>query len=81
MVTSLLAVFGRAFTERHKINHIVASKQPRQQWFSVDEAQELATEGVKVIDWLQLLLKVKTLISSLHQLVLSQQSKYLLHCT
>lgn len=48
---TLLAVFGRAFTERHKINHIVASKQPRQQWFSVDEAQELATEGVKVIDW------------------------------
>lgn len=48
---SLLAVFGRAFTERHKVNHVVASKQPRQQWFSIDEAQELATEGIKAIDW------------------------------
>ncbi len=46
-----MAVFGRAFTERHKVNHIVASKQPRQQWFSVEEAQELATEGLKAIDW------------------------------
>lgn len=48
---TLLAVFDRAFTERQKINHIVASKQPRQQWFSVDEAEELATTGIKTIDW------------------------------
>ncbi|KRM10228.1 phosphoketolase family protein [Paucilactobacillus suebicus] len=48
---TLLAVFDRAFTERQKINHIVASKQPRQQWFSVDEAEELATTGLKTIDW------------------------------
>lgn len=48
---TLLAVFSRAFSERHKINHVVASKQPRQQWFSVDEAAELATEGIKAIDW------------------------------
>lgn len=48
---TLLAVFNRAFTEREKINHIVASKQPRQQWFSVDEAEELATKGLKTIDW------------------------------
>jgi len=48
---SLLAVFDRAFGERQKINHIVASKQPRQQWFSVDEAEELATKGLKTIDW------------------------------
>ncbi|MFD1549975.1 phosphoketolase family protein [Levilactobacillus fuyuanensis] len=48
---SLLAVFDRAFTDRQKLNHIVASKQPRQQWFSVDEAEELATKGLKTIDW------------------------------
>ncbi|GEO70071.1 phosphoketolase family protein [Levilactobacillus acidifarinae] len=48
---SLLAVFDRAFKDRQKVNHIVASKQPRQQWFSIDEAEELATEGIKVIDW------------------------------
>ncbi|WP_407887641.1 phosphoketolase family protein [Levilactobacillus sp. N40-8-2] len=48
---SLLAVFDRAFTDRQKLNHIVASKQPRQQWFSVAEAEELATKGLKTIDW------------------------------
>ena len=48
---SLLAVQARAFTERQKVNLIVASKQPRQQWFTADEADELATEGLKIIDW------------------------------
>ena len=48
---SLLAVFNRAFQERSKINHIVASKQPRQQWFTPEEAEVLATEGLAVIDW------------------------------
>ena len=48
---TLLAVFDRAFKDRQKVNHIVASKQPRQQWFSIDEADELANEGLKVIDW------------------------------
>jgi len=48
---SLLAVFDRAFTERHKVNHVVASKQPRQQWFSVSEAETLANEGLMVVDW------------------------------
>ncbi|AQW20694.1 phosphoketolase [Lentilactobacillus curieae] len=48
---SLLAVFNRAFSDRQKVNHIVASKQPRQQWFSVDEAEELANTGLKTIDW------------------------------
>ncbi len=48
---TLVSVFSRAFSERHKINHIVASKQPRQQWFSVEEAEELANEGIKSIDW------------------------------
>ncbi len=48
---SLLAVFNRAFSERHLVNHVVASKQPRQQWFSADEAELLATEGLATIDW------------------------------
>ncbi|MBU7539595.1 phosphoketolase family protein [Levilactobacillus brevis] len=48
---TLLAVFDRAFRDRQKVNHIVASKQPRQQWFSIDEAEELATKGLKTIDW------------------------------
>lgn len=48
---SLVAVQARAFSERQKVNLIVASKQPRQQWFTADEAEELATEGLKIIDW------------------------------
>ncbi|PCS01561.1 phosphoketolase [Lactococcus fujiensis JCM 16395] len=48
---TLLAVFDRAFQDRSKINHIVASKQPRQQWFTVEEASKLATEGLATIDW------------------------------
>ncbi|MFD1454499.1 phosphoketolase [Levilactobacillus lanxiensis] len=48
---TLLAVFDRAFKDRQKVNHIVASKQPRQQWFSVAEAEELANTGLKTIDW------------------------------
>lgn len=48
---TLLAVADRAFRDRQTINHIVASKQPRQQWFSVEEAEVLATEGLATIDW------------------------------
>ncbi|WP_220740751.1 phosphoketolase family protein [Leuconostoc miyukkimchii] len=48
---SLLAVQARAFSERHKVNLIIASKQPRQQWFTTEEADVLANEGLKIIDW------------------------------
>ncbi len=48
---TLLAVFDRAFQDRSKINHIVASKQPRQQWFTTQEAQNLVTDGLATIDW------------------------------
>jgi len=48
---SLLAVQDRAFSERHKVNLIIASKQPRQQWFTADEADVLANKGLKIIDW------------------------------
>ena len=48
---TLLAVFDRAFQDRSKINHIVASKQPRQQWFTKEEAEKLATDGIATIDW------------------------------
>ncbi len=48
---TLLAVQARAFSERHKVNLLIASKQPRQQWFTADEADVLANEGLKIIDW------------------------------
>ncbi|MEK4354210.1 phosphoketolase family protein [Paenibacillus sp. FSL R5-0475] len=48
---SLLAVFDTVLNDRQKINLIVTSKQPRLQWFSADEAQELVGKGLKIIDW------------------------------
>ncbi|AZG68728.1 phosphoketolase family protein [Mycoplasma struthionis] len=48
---TLLAVMNKALTERNVINLIVASKQPRDQFFTVEEAKELVEKGYKVIDW------------------------------
>ncbi|MCT4469902.1 phosphoketolase family protein [Mycoplasma sp. HS2188] len=48
---TLLAVSAKAFAEKSVINLIVASKQPREQFFSVAEAEELVEKGYKVIDW------------------------------
>lgn len=48
---SLLAVMDHALQEKEVINLIVASKQPRLQFFSIDEADELIKNGLKVIDW------------------------------
>lgn len=30
---------------------MIASKHPRQQWFSIDEATVLVKNGLKIIDW------------------------------
>lgn len=48
---SLLAVADKSLRLNQTINLIVASKQPRQQWFTIDEATELVEDGLKVIDW------------------------------
>lgn len=48
---TLLAVLDKAFRERDVINLIVASKQPREQFYSVSEAKELVEKGYKIIDW------------------------------
>lgn len=48
---TLLAVLEKAFKERNVINLIVASKQPREQFYNVEEAKELVEKGLKVIDW------------------------------
>ncbi|EJN91489.1 phosphoketolase family protein [Oenococcus oeni] len=47
----LLAVASRALVDRQKINHIVASKQPRQQWFTAEEAEKLVNNGLGIVDW------------------------------
>ncbi len=48
---SLMAVMAEALTSEDKINLIVSSKHPRPQFYSVEEAKELVSEGYKVIDW------------------------------
>ncbi|MEA4276371.1 phosphoketolase family protein [Mycoplasma sp. 21DD0573] len=48
---TLLAVLDKAYRERDVINLIVASKQPRDQFYNVEEAKELVEKGLKVIDW------------------------------
>lgn len=48
---SLLAVANKAFATEEKINLIVASKHPRPQWYSAEEADVLANKGLKIIDW------------------------------
>ncbi|MBN4084083.1 MULTISPECIES: phosphoketolase [unclassified Mycoplasma] len=48
---TLLAVLDKSFRERNVINLIVASKQPRDQFYNVEEARELVEKGYKVIDW------------------------------
>lgn len=48
---SLLAIANKTLNDRDVINLYVTSKQPRPQFYSWDEAQELAQNGLKVIDW------------------------------
>lgn len=48
---SLLAVFDKVLNDRDKINLIVSSKHPRQQFYSAAEAKELVDNGLKIIDW------------------------------
>ncbi|WP_027120696.1 phosphoketolase family protein [Mycoplasmopsis lipofaciens] len=48
---TLLATMDKALSERNVINLIVASKQPRNQFYSVEEAKEIVEKGLKIIDW------------------------------
>lgn len=48
---TLFAVMEKALADEDKINVLVTSKHPRPQFYSVEEAEELAREGYKVIDW------------------------------
>ena len=48
---SLLAVFDKVLNDRDKINLIVSSKHPREQFYSAAEAKELVDKGLKIIDW------------------------------
>lgn len=48
---SLMAVMAECLSSEEKINLIVSSKHPRPQFYSVEEAEVLVNEGLKIIDW------------------------------
>ena len=48
---TLLALADRILNDEEVINLIIASKQPRPQFYSMAEAEELVDKGLKVIDW------------------------------
>ena len=48
---TLLAVSNKAFQDRECINVLVTSKQPRPQWFSIEEAEKLVDQGLSYVDW------------------------------
>ncbi|BCA86489.1 phosphoketolase [Enterococcus saigonensis] len=48
---TLMAVMEKTLTSTEKINLIVSSKHPRPQFYSVEEAEVLVKDGLKIIDW------------------------------
>lgn len=48
---TLLATMSKSLADRNVINLIVSSKQPRDQFFNIDEAEEIVEKGYKIIDW------------------------------
>ncbi|WP_338217268.1 phosphoketolase family protein [Lacticaseibacillus salsurivasis] len=48
---SLLAISPSLFTSENTINLLITSKQPRPQFYSIEEAEVLAKNGLKRIDW------------------------------
>lgn len=48
---TLLATMNKALTSKDKVNIIVASKHPRPQFYSPQEAEEIVSKGLKIIDW------------------------------
>lgn len=47
----LLAISPMILNDYEKINIIIASKQPRPQFYSMTEAEKLAQDGLGIIDW------------------------------
>ena len=46
---TLLVTMERAFTEPGRINVVVAGKQPEKQWFSLDAARRVVTDGAGIL--------------------------------
>ena len=47
----LLSVFDHCIRSRNYVNVIVASKHPRPQWLTMDEAVKHCTQGIGIWDW------------------------------
>ena len=47
----LLSTMDHCLRSRNYVNVVIASKHPRPQWFSMDEAVNLCTQGLGIIDW------------------------------
>jgi xylulose-5-phosphate/fructose-6-phosphate phosphoketolase len=48
---TLLVVFDKCLKSVGQVNLLTASKHPRQQWFTMDEAEYLVNHGLGVVDW------------------------------
>ncbi|MCD1025670.1 phosphoketolase family protein [Enterococcus sp. SMC-9] len=48
---TLMAVMAKTLASAEKINLIVSSKHPRPQFYSVEEAEILVKDGLKIIEW------------------------------
>ncbi|ETA73291.1 phosphoketolase [Ligilactobacillus equi] len=48
---SLIAAFDKSLKTKQVINLVVASKHPRLQWFTAQEAHELVENGLKNVEW------------------------------
>lgn len=48
---SLLAVSPLIFNSKQTVNILITSKQPRPQYYSIEEATKLANNGLGIIDW------------------------------
>ena len=47
----LLSTMDHCMRSRNYVNVVIASKHPRPQWFSMEEAVNLCTQGLGIIDW------------------------------
>ena len=47
----LLSTMDHCLRSRNYVNVVIASKHPRPQWFSMEEAVNLCTQGLGIIDW------------------------------
>ncbi|MFQ9617703.1 MAG: phosphoketolase, partial [Clostridium butyricum] len=48
---TLLVTFDKCMRSINQVNVMTASKHPRQQWFTIEEAEYLVNKGLGIVDW------------------------------